>query len=531
MHETGPFSIPAIRDFVPPKLRPWIIIAFVIVFQFSGGLYLAAVSEMVGSTALMQEDIMMAGYASMIGMGLTFAIMFRLKFRFASKTSLMTCSIALIVSNLICMQTHSIPVLVITCFFAGIFRMWATFECNSTIQLWLTPKRDLSVFFCFIYLLVQSCIQLSGLITVYTAFWAKWEYMHWLIIGLLLLVMLATLCLFRSYRSLPKLPLFGIDWLGALMWGLVLLCILFVCVYGEHYDWYQSFQIRAATVIGILILVLNLWRASFIRHPFIALKTWTYRAVWFPFILYIVIDILLAPSHLFEHIYMESILGYDALNVISLNWAVLLGIIVGAGFTFFTFSRRKWRYKTMTVIAFFSITGYLMCFYFGIDYALPKETLFVPLFLRSFGYVIIAICFLTVLSRVPFQHFFQAVSVQSFVSAGFGGALGTAILGHALNGAMKKNSMLLGSVVDHVNPFINRIPVGEVYGAVQQQALMVSMKELYGWLTLMALFCLLAFLVHESDIRPYKVLHPTYRSIRRFVKHELRMDKKLEATA
>ena len=35
MHETGPFSIPAIRDFVPPKLRPWIIIAFVIVFQFS----------------------------------------------------------------------------------------------------------------------------------------------------------------------------------------------------------------------------------------------------------------------------------------------------------------------------------------------------------------------------------------------------------------------------------------------------------------------------------------------------------------
>ena len=113
---------------------------------------------------------------------------------------------------------------------------------------------------------------------------------------------------------------------------------------------------------------------------------------------------------------MEGILGYDALNVISLNWVVLLGIVVGAGFTFFTFSRRKWRYKTMTVIAFSSITGYLMYFYFGIEYALPKETLFIPLFLRSFGYVMIAICFLTVLSRVPFQHFFQAVSVQSFVS-------------------------------------------------------------------------------------------------------------------
>ena len=70
MHEIAPFAIPAMRDFVPQKLRPWIIIAFVLVFQFSGGVYLAAVSEMVGSTALMQEDIMMAGYASMVGMGL-----------------------------------------------------------------------------------------------------------------------------------------------------------------------------------------------------------------------------------------------------------------------------------------------------------------------------------------------------------------------------------------------------------------------------------------------------------------------------
>ena len=74
MHEITPFSIPAIRDFVPKGIRPWIIILFVIVFQFSGGIYLAAVSEMVGSLALMQEDIMMAGYASMVGMALTFNI-------------------------------------------------------------------------------------------------------------------------------------------------------------------------------------------------------------------------------------------------------------------------------------------------------------------------------------------------------------------------------------------------------------------------------------------------------------------------
>lgn len=528
MHDTVPFSIPAIRSFVPEKVKPWIIVVFVIIFQLSGSVYLAAVGEMVGGMALMQEDIMMAGYASMVGMALTFTIMFRLKFRFASKPTLLACSIAIICCNLVCVYTRNVPLLVATCFVAGIFRMWATFECNSTIQLWITPKRDLSVFFSFIYLLVQSCIQLSGLITVYTAFWSKWEYMHWLVIGLLGAVMLATVVLFRSYRSMRKLPLYGIDWLGGLLWGLTLLCLIFICVYGEHYEWFESAYIRIAAFAGLTILALNLGRASFIRHPYIALETWKYKTVYLTFILYIVIDLLLAPSHLFEHIYLEAVLGYDSLHVISLNWVVLAGILTGSVFTYRVFARRKWSYKSMTVIAFAAFTGYLMYFYFAIDYNLPKESLIFPLFLRSFGYVIIAICFLTSLSRVPFQFFFQAISIQAFVSAGFGGALGTAVLGHALTAAVKKNAMLLGATLDRVHPFAGHLPKAELYGALQQQALMVSMKEIYGWLTLLALACLLLFMLSESSIRPKFVFHPKYRAIRRFIKHELRTAVKTE---
>lgn len=521
MHSTGPFSIPAIRSFVPEKVKPWIIILFVIIFQFSGGVYLAAVGEMVGSLALMQEDIMMAGYASMIGMALTFAIMFRLKFCFTSRTSLLTCCMAIIICNLICMHTRSVPVLVGTCFVAGFFRMWGTFECNSTIQLWLTPKRDLSIFFCFIYLLVQGCIQLSGLTTIYVAFFSGWEYMHWLIIALLGGMMILTLILFRTCRTLPKLPLYGIDWMGALLWGLTLLSVLFICVYGEHYDWFQSVYIRMAAVGACVMLLLNLWRASFIRHPFISLETWRFKVVYMTFLLYIVIDILLAPSHLFEHIYMEGILGYDALNTISLNWVVLAGVVAGSFFTYQTFALRKWCYRTMTVIAFTAIVAYLVLLYFTIDYYLPKEFLLLPLFLRGFGYVIIAVCFLTALSRVPFQNFFQALSIQAFVSAGIGGALGTAIVGQALKVVVKRNGMLLGANLDHVNPSIRLIQPGELYGIVQQQALMVTMKELYGWLALAGILCLLLFMIRESDIRPQHALHPTYRALRRLIKREL----------
>lgn len=110
MQPPAVFSIPTVRSFVPGKLRPWLYVLMVVIFQLaSGGVYLACVNQMVA-------------------------------------------------------------------FIAGVFRMWATFECNSTIQLWITPKRDMAVFFCFIQLLVQGCIQFSGLASVYMAFLAQWQY-------------------------------------------------------------------------------------------------------------------------------------------------------------------------------------------------------------------------------------------------------------------------------------------------------------------------------------------------------------------
>ena len=78
----GPFDIPDVPDFIPRRLKPWLFIFFVLIVQFSGGVYLAAASDMVGTTGLMQQDILMAGYASLIGLAINFAVMFRIKFRF-----------------------------------------------------------------------------------------------------------------------------------------------------------------------------------------------------------------------------------------------------------------------------------------------------------------------------------------------------------------------------------------------------------------------------------------------------------------
>ncbi|WP_047447305.1 hypothetical protein [Alistipes sp. ZOR0009] len=524
MHHNAPFSIPEIKSFIPEKVKPWILFVFFIIYQLSGGVYMAAVADMSGSLALMQEDILMAGFASLVGLGLTFTIMFRLKFRFSTKTSLTATALGLVACNLICAHTSSVPILVAASFVAGFFRMWGTFACNSTIQLWVTPTRNMAVWFCYIQLCVQCFLQLSGLTTIYVAFLSQWEYMHWLIIGCLLVLTLVTQVTFRHHRFMKPLPLFGIDWMGAALWATTLLCSIFVLNYGDYYNWYDSRYIWMGTLAGAAALVLNVWRASFIRHPFISNQTWRYRNVWLTFLLLAVTNILLGPSHTLEHIYTSSILRYDELNLISLNWIVLLGIICGAVFTYATFAKLKWRYKTMTTIGFSFLVGYLMVMYFTIDYNLPKEMLFLPLLLRGVGSIIITITLITALSVVPFHHFAQSLTVQSFMSACLGSMLGTAILTYAFKHVTAKNIVLLSPNLDRVNTAVSHIPAGNIYGGLQQHAMLLSMKEIYGWLGLLGIFCLLAFLLRESSLRPQS-LHPKFKSIRRALKHELKLDK------
>jgi DHA2 family multidrug resistance protein len=406
MHPTGPFSIPAINNYIPEKLKPWIIILFVIVFQFSGGVYLATANEMVGSTELMQEDVLMAGYASLVGMALTFAVMMRLKMRITSKATFMICAIALIIANIICLYTTNVFVLVATCFFAGIIRMWATFECNSTIQLWITPKRDLPIFFCYIYLLVQGVILIGGSGDLYITLFANWHHIHWLVIGALLAVALITMLIFNDNRIMPPFPLFGIDWLGAFLWGMILLCINFIGIYGAHYDWWYSSQIQTATVFLIVLLALNIYRASFIRHPFISLDTFKYKVVYQSLFLYLLIDLFISPSHFIEHIYFEAVLGYDMWHLMKVNWISWIGVILGAAFTYWHFALRHKSFQSTFGIGFGAIFLYLIMMYFMVDKNTSMELLAIPMILRNFGYVIIAIVLISNLLKVPFHHFF-----------------------------------------------------------------------------------------------------------------------------
>ena len=516
----GPFDIPDVPNFIPRRMKPWIFIFFVLIIQFSGGVYLAAASDMVGSSGLMQEDILMAGYASLIGLAVNFAVMFRIKFRFSNRTQLLACCMVLIAANFICANTDSVPLLVATCFVAGWFRMQATLACNSTIQLWLTPTRDMAVFFCYVYLVVDSVIQLSGIATIYTSFFSQWEYMQWIMMGLLGLMMILVLILVRPVRGPMFIPLNGIDWIGGFLWAAFMMAFTFICVYGNYLDWWDAPEMWQAAIVGTACLLINLWRASFLKNPYITFRAMTNRNVIRATGIYLVFFTLLATEHVFEHSYAAAILGFDETNLIDLNWYVFAGIVTGCGFTYITFALQKWRYKTLTAIAFFLAIIYLGYFYFMIDYGVEKEMLFFPLFCRGAAAVIISIIFLTsvVQSGLPFEVFPQALTINGFTGAVMGATFGPALIGELLRYTIAKNASILATPFTDANPASLHIPLGELMGIVGQQALVVSMKEIYGLLLILGIGSLVIILLSFSSVRPWAIF-PKWRSIRRSIKH------------
>ena len=508
-----PTRVMMFRDFVPDRIRVFLCLLFALIFQFSGGIYLSSVSQMVGSTALMQEDIMMAGYASFVGMTVVFPILFRLKFRFTTRSILLFICPSLILCNIITMYTESLPVLVIFCFIAGVLRMWGTFEALSNVQLSITPTRDFAVFFPVVYMIVLGSIQLSGLATVYLGYWANWKYMHLFIIGLLLIMWALVAMLTHHFRFMKPMPLFGIDWLGGALWSIFLLSLIFVFEYGKFYDWYDSWQIVMATVITVVSLAMSIHRMIVMRHPYISLEAFKYKNLTSLLFLFLMLCLFLTTSSVLQEMFMNSILQYDSLNAVSLNWYVFIGILAGAGIVFYRQVVLRKGYKPLISVGFILIVVYQYYMYFLIYPTLNIESLYLPNFLKGVGHGILYISLtIYVAKTVPFKHFFQGLCVLSFIRTSITTPLGTAILTRCLKHMQLENIARQSWKIDEVGEWVPNVPIQQLYAELIQSSLTTSLKELFGVVCIVGTIFLIVIL-------NYKPLMKLWFSFKRYRAH------------
>ena len=510
----------ACRDFVPLWLRFTIFTLLIVVFQFTGGVYMAAVVHMSGSMAWVNSDVMMAGYTGLVGMTMLFPVQFRVMFRFENRTVLMTSLTVAIAAAIICMYCQNIVIVCIVNYIAGVFKMAGTFYCITNIQLRISATRDMAYFYPFLYTIILTCIQLTAICTGYCVWhFGDWQSMHMMVVVVLMLavaMLVVHVTMRRHYRLGPFIPFYALDYLGCLLWSGFLICILFIVLYGEQYEWWSHRYIWYATWLGLAFLTLAIYRAAVIRHPFINLKTFVQKNFLNISILFVSYCMMNAVANDIQIFLTDRVMGADFLHTTNVNWWTIAGILCGTGSSFVMLAKLHWRPKWVATIGFASFTGYVVILYFLVDPTTELWMLRLPLWLRGYGNALLYVVLAYALARnVPFPFYFQALCAVGFIRTGVGTPVCSGFLEHFLNAEQRRSMMQLASEIN-----LNVIPQGQwsmLNGQLFQQSFLVAMKETYGLVALVGVATII--LVLASDYRgAYKAVYPKLPQLWRMVK-------------
>lgn len=260
-----------------------------------------------------------------------------------------------------------LPLLWALCFVEGMCKIQGTFECMSTIQLWITPQRDFTAFFPVLHIVILGCMQLSTIITTALMHHYHWVWMHLLVSALMVVDLLIVRLCTRHFRIVRKMPLYGIDWLGALLWVALLLQVAYLFDYGEWYDWWYSPVMRRLAVTSVATLALCLWRMNTIRHPYIEPRMWSYRHLFPILILITLVEMLLATEHVLEGAFYEQTMHYDAtVSVLVTRW-VLVGVLAGCGFAYWWMHVQRMSYVRLLTVGIAALAAYLLGYYFTVS--------------------------------------------------------------------------------------------------------------------------------------------------------------------
>lgn len=274
----GPFRVPSFNGYIPRRLQPWIYLLFAFIFLMSGGIYGGAMSQVMGEYSLMREDVLMIIMFNVVGVAMPFPFLFKMKFHFTNRQLLLNAALVVAACNFLIMWTDSVPVMCILAYIAGFFKLCGTFECMSTIQLWMTSKRDFTIFFPLLYCIVLGNMFLSPWVTEHLIYiYQDWRIINWTMTGALLLVALIVYVTTHDFRFIKPLPFISLDYLGCILWSAWMLEFIFFFTYGEHYNWLDSKIMQMDVVLFIFTGYFCIQRMLHIRHPYIAPAAWKYK--------------------------------------------------------------------------------------------------------------------------------------------------------------------------------------------------------------------------------------------------------------
>ncbi len=481
----GPFRVPSFNAYIPRRLQPWIYLVFAFCFQLTGGIYGGALQQVMGEMSLMREDVLMIVMCNVVGVNMPFPFLFRLKFRYTNRNLLITAALVIAACNICILHTQSFVLLCILAYISGFFKLCGTFECMSTIQLWMTPKRDFAIFFPLLYSIVLGNMSFTPWVTeklIY--FYQDWTVMNWLMIGVMLCIALFLYINTHNFHFMKPLPFISVDYLGCILWSLFLIEFIFFFNYGEHYNWLDSNVMRGDLLLIIITFLISVGRMLNIRHPYLAPGAWHYKRLVPLLILFAFVEFMGSTPKVLQTAFTGSILHFGSVTTNVFNLIEWIASIVGCLSCMVWIKVIKQKYTRLLTIGVMAMATYPVMMYFLIDPGLNIDALYTPIFLRAFGNAIFFTTLTLYLEELmPFQHFFMGLTIAGIIRNGAVSTMCSGIYSYGLRHQIAEN--------------LSRGLPYDMSGI-----LCISIRQLYGVTCVIAIVAVLIFLLW--DIQPVR---------------------------
>lgn len=502
-----PLSVP-IRPWVPRWLG--IVMAFVVMLPIIliNGAYTGNITEVSGTLGVLSEDISMAYYATSAGMAVAYPIIPKIRPVVTTKTILLSDLLLQVILSFVCAQVNQMDVIIVCSFFIGFLKAFAMLEIILMIRPFFSPKNVRSEFYAYFYPIVFSAGQVSMAITAQLAYSYQWQYMYYFVILLLLIAILFILMFFRYAQRPIRVPFREIDWKSILLMASILLFTIYSVTYGKTLDWFSSGKITIYLITIPLLAWLFLYRQKTRKNPYIKMEVLNSSKALIGYFFMILVMFFSSTSSLVTN-YLNSIIRVDSVHTNLLNLWMLPGFICGAVICFWWFRWQRWRFRILISGGMLCYVIYLAILYFGITPNGTYEMLYLPMFLRGMGMMILFIAFgvYVVEDMDPrlmiYNAFFlitcRSVLAPALASSFFNNAIyrlqlqGMTILSENMTmqnplAAQQYNQALNNALAQgHGMTEATQLATNSLYTVLQTQSLLLGLKTIIGYVLIFAI--------------------------------------------
>ena len=497
-----------VRKWVPDWLGVVSMFAVILPVTMLNGTYTGSMLEVSNTLGTYSEDITMGYYAASAGMAMAYPIIAKVMSVVSSKVMLLVDLTLQFLLSWLCARSQNADMLIVCSFFIGFLKgflmMWGIHRMHKIFS----PNNVRSEFYAYFYPLVYGGGQLSMIITAELASHHHWQDQYNFINSLLPVALLFVAICFRNDKPLQRIPLKVLHIREILVISTGILMVMYVLNYGKVLDWMASPRICLYIAVAPMLIAFFIWLQHHSRSPYVYLAPPRQPKAIVGYF-YMMLVMFFSTSTTLLTNYMTSILQVDATRTYVLYIYLLPGYVLGAFICFWWFRWQRWRFR-------FLIAGGMSCFalffgmlYFGISPDSTYEMLFLPIFIRGLGMLTLIIAFaLFAVEDLQFKYFpsnafFLILSrsvLAPVIATSFYSNLLYRLQQHYIHSLAENFTLVDPQAAERYDQALNsylaqghgyseaaQMAVSSLNSILQQQALLLALKEILGWLFVVSL--------------------------------------------